>query len=234
MTKSSEQSKMNPPSQIALLRLMHLVSPALPVGAYAYSQGQEYAIDAQWLKSESEITDWISGILIHSIGQLDIPCLQRFYLAWEHDDHEAVLYWNQFVIASRETSELLLEDLQLGAALQRLLIALEPDNKALTLMSKPSFISLFALAGVLWSIPLNELVRGFAWSWVENQVAAATKTVPLGQTQAQKILVSLMPVIEQSAHYGQTVPDEKIGSGLPAVAIASSLHERQYSRLFRS
>lgn len=217
-----------------LLHLMHLVSPALPVGAYAYSQGLEYAVDSGWLKDDAAIREWISGILQYSVGQLDLPVLLRFYQAWHTQDHGALNRWNHFVRANRETRELQLEDQQLGAALQRLLISLEVLEQDFALEAPPCFACLFAAAGVHWQIDRAELAQGFAWSWLENQIAAATKIVPLGQTQAQKMLLALMPeipgVCERAVHLG----DEELGVGLPALAMASSRHERQYSRLFRS
>lgn len=219
---------------LALLKLMNLVSPALPVGAYAYSQGQEWAVDDGWIKTEGEVEDWINGVLTHSVARLDIPCLLRCFDAWKNQKHEQVQYWNQFLIASRETHELLLEDEQLGQALSRLLISLEISDHEKVLTKERSFACLFALAGVRWGIPLRDLAIGFAWSWLENQVAAATKIVPLGQTQAQQMLQRLMNNVESIVDSAMGLEDDEIGAGLPALAIASSLHERQYSRLFRS
>ncbi len=218
----------------ALLKLMHLVSPALPVGAYAYSQGQEYAIDAQWVNNQAEVSDWIEGIMLYSMARLDLPCLVRLFDAWQHGDHKSVCYWNDYLHASRESAELLLEDEQLGMALARLLRSLDYEPNELELLEKPSFAAMFALVGVRSEIPLRELQYGFVWSWLENQVAAATKLVPLGQTQAQQLLVELMPSIDEALDVARELNEDDIGAGLPALAIASALHERQYSRLFRS
>lgn len=218
----------------ALIKLMHLVSPALPVGAYAYSQGQEYAVDSGWLKNQQDVEDWISGVMINSFGRLDVPCLLRFFRTWQTEDLDQVKYWNDYLIACRETSELLLEDQQLGQALQRLLESLAFSQAHTRVASAPCFANMFALAGVKWVIPERELTYGFIWSWLENQVAAATKIVPLGQTQAQQTLCRMMDAIEQTIELAYSLPDDDIGSGLPALAIASARHERQYSRLFRS
>ena len=218
----------------ALLKLFNLISPALPVGAYAYSNGQEYAVDVGWLKTESDIADWVRGVMQHGIAELDVPILIRFYQAWEQNDIAQVNYWNDFLRANRETRELLLEDEQLGQALQRLLLSLNIPQAETTLNKPASFVCMFALAGVYWKIPCADLTQGFVWSWLENQIAAATKTVPLGQTQAQKLLVQLMEDIPEVCTHAQTITDNEVGVGLPAFAIASARHERQYSRLFRS
>ena len=217
-----------------LLHLMHLVSPALPVGAYAYSQGQEYAIDAGWLNVDGALDDWIAGILENSFAYLDLPLLKRFYCAWQADDLVAVNYWNDYLRASRETHELLLEDEQLGVALQRLLVSLEIDGAANKFCATPCFANLFALVGLRRDIPLKDLMQGFAWSWLENQISAATKAVPLGQTHAQKLITKLMVLIPPACDLAMELPDEQLGIGLPGLAMASAKHERQYSRLFRS
>ncbi|WP_075186273.1 urease accessory protein UreF [Teredinibacter haidensis] len=217
-----------------LLHLLHLASPALPIGAYAYSQGQEYAVESGWLKEEGGLSEWIAGVLQYSVGCLDLPILQRLYCAWQSGNIEQVNAWNSFIRANRETSELLLEDEQLGQALQRLLISLEMESADITLESPVSFVSLFSLAGVRWQIDIEDLMQGFVWSWLENQVAAATKIVPLGQTHAQKLLMELMGLIPDVCETAKGLADRDIGVGLPALAIASSRHERQYSRLFRS
>lgn len=213
---------------------MHLVSPALPVGAYAYSGGQEYAVDSGWIKTEKEIANWISGIMHYSLANLDLPVLMRMYKAWQTEEMESVNYWNNYLRACRESKELLLEDEQMGLALQRLLVSLELPNADLKLDKPVSFISMFTLAGTQWKIPPADLAQGFVWSWLENQIAAATKTVPLGQTQAQKLLVQLMEDIPEVCKKAELIADDEIGVGLPALAIASAKHERQYSRLFRS
>ncbi|WP_339898550.1 urease accessory UreF family protein [uncultured Gilvimarinus sp.] len=219
----------------SLLHLMHLVSPALPVGAYAYSQGLEYAIDSGWAGSESALQDWIEQVMTHSLGQLDVPVLRRLYSAWQADDLTEVNHWNDFVLACRETQELLLEDEQLGLALGRLLESLDiPQAARSHFNSSPSYVTLFALAGVKWNVNIDELARGFVWSWLENQVAAATKIVPLGQTHAQQLLVALMPAVDDVCERAKPLTDDELGLSLPGLAMASCLHERQYTRLFRS
>lgn len=216
-----------------LLHLLHLVSPALPVGAYAYSQGLEYAIDGGWIKGEDAIADWVLGVMQHSLGYLDVPVFLRCYDAWREDDLATVERWNQFVRAARETRELLLEDQQLGVALQRLLVTLSVPQ-ADTIKCPPSYPMMFALACAHWNVPRHVAAVGLVWSWLENQIAAATKIVPLGQSQAQKLLLRLMPAIEPTVDKASALDDHQLGLSLPGLAMASALHERQYSRLFRS
>jgi urease accessory protein len=216
-----------------MLHLLHLCSPALPIGAYAYSQGLEYAIDSGWIKTPDEITDWLLGLMQHSLSYTDLPMLCRLYNAWQQGDITCVNYWNNYLRACRESRELLLEDEQLGGALARLLKGLDVPV-SIALEAPSTYACQFARAGVHWGIALDDLCCGFLWSWLENQVAAATKLVPLGQTQGQRILVALMPHIPALCAAAHTRQDDELGRGLPGLAMASCLHERQYSRLFRS
>ncbi len=220
---------------LAMLRLWQLISPALPVGAYAYSQGLEYALHAEWITDEDDVKQWIQGQISHSLCHLDIPVLKRLYLAWSDNNESDIKQWSQFLIASRESSELVAEDLQLGRALAILLTDLG-INKAedYKKSDSASFATLLSLAALEWKISLTEISYGYLWAWLENQVAAAIKLVPLGQTAGQKILLSVAEEIPAAVEIGLQVTDENIGMLAPAVSMASALHETQYSRLFRS
>lgn len=234
----------------ALLHLLQLASPALPVGAYAYSQGLESAVEARWITDETSAHDWIGNVMTYSIGRLDAPVLMRLLLAWQRNDMNDALRWNQLLQAARESKELLLEDRQMGDALLRLLVELDieaakqwprengsegngPHGKGSS-DEAPSFATMFALAATHWKIPEHHTLKGFLWSWLENQVAGAVKLVPLGQTQAQRLLIALMPVVDDTVRTATAIDDNDIGSGLPRLALASMQHETQYSRLFRS
>lgn len=218
-----------------LLHLFHIVSPALPVGAYAYSQGLESAIDQGWLKDEKAIVQWLKGVMLEGVARLDGPVLLRCYSALKQQDWERLAYWNQWVLACRETRELLLEDQQLGGAMQRLLVSLDVTEAGHQAFSaQPAWVSQFALACVHWNIQENDALSGFFWAWLENQIAAATKIVPLGQTQAQKCLLELMRWVPQACDVARSTDDDNIGMSLPGQVMASAQHEHQYSRLFRS
>jgi urease accessory protein len=222
-------------SRVSSLRLWQLISPALPVGAYAYSQGLEYALEAGWLKTEADVLDWIQGQLRHNLAHLDIPILQRVYQAWQHDDHERVNHWTRYLLASREAAELKIEDQNLGRALATLLSQLDIEQaEHYRQAQQPAFVTLLALAANHWKITLDEIAQGYLWMWCENQVAAAVKLVPLGQTSGQKMLLALANAIPAAVETGLSLSDDQIGMSAPGLGIASALHESQYSRLFRS
>jgi len=221
--------------RLASLRLWQLISPALPVGAYAYSGGLEYAVQAGWVRDAQEVEQWVGGLLQHTLAYLDVPVLQRCYYAWRDADHAQLSYWSEFVLAARESSELRAEDLHLGRALATLLTDLGVAEAASYRQSAAApFVCLLALAGVKWQVPIDQLASGLLWSWSENQVAAAIKLVPLGQTAGQKILLQLAQMIPDAITTGLALGDDDIGVLAPGLGIASALHETQYTRLFRS
>lgn len=219
----------------SLPRLLQLCSPSLPVGAYAYSQGLECAVAHGWVRDETSAGDWILGLLNHGLRSLDLPVLARLYRAWGTADPDAARHWNARLYASREAAELQREDRHLGTALARLLVDLgiaeaEPWRNA----PRVCFATLFGLAAVRWNIPLPEAATGYAWSWTENQVVAATRLLPLGQTACQRLLAAAGPVIITAVEESLQLADEDIGAAAPGLALAGALHETQYSRLFRS
>lgn len=216
----------------ALLRLMHLSSAGLPVGAYAFSHGLEYAIEAGWLKTADEIEIWLRQQLRFSLSYLDLPILDRISQALLVQDHDAVRYWNELILASRETRELQLTDTATGLALQRLLP--EFGVPVIDMCGSVSFVTAFAQAAHHWRIPLEMAALGLCWSWIENQVNAATKLLPLGQTQAQRMMHALQADVPGALAVSVDLTDENLGASLPALSLASMQHETQYSRLFRS
>lgn len=226
---------MNDGEGLALLRLLQLVSPALPVGAYAYSQGLEPAVAADWVRNEDSLREWIFGILEHSLCQLDLPVLGCLYRAWTDGDGAAVERWAAFVMAMRESAELQAEDRHLGLALARLLAELDiAEAGAWQTHRDVGWSVMFALAAARWEIPLAQTRYGYLWAWCENQVAAAVKLMPLGQTAGQRILSDCARRLPMLLERYAALPEAEIGQVSPGFAIASAQHETQYTRLFRS
>lgn len=225
----------NTTNNLSLLKLMQLSSPTLPVGAFAYSQGLESAIESGYIIDRVTLTTWLKDSLNISLQNVDLPLLARLYDCWKQSDEQAMLEWNQNLFAQRETRELRDEDHQLGLALARLLDDLGiKQAKALRKQNKLCFLTLFTLAAAEWNIEVEQAANGFIWSWLDNQIAAAIKLVPLGQTDGQRVLSDLLPIIPEIVEQGLAVEDDEIGASLPLMAILSSQHETQYSRLFRS
>ena len=200
---------------MSLVRLLQLASPALPVGAYSYSQGLEAALEAGIVSDAASAERWIGEVLDLSVARSDVPLLWRMLHGEDCNDE---------FIASRETAELRAETLQMGHSLCRLLSDLGIAANAEAL----SFPAAYALAARAWEIEPRAALLGYLWSWLENQVMAAVKAVPLGQTDGQRILMALGSRLETID------PQTGFSNFAPGLAILSSGHETQYSRLFRS
>ncbi len=220
---------------LSKVRLMQLISPTLPIGAFTYSQGLEYAVECGWTQDVASLQSWLRGLLFDSMAQLEVPVLARLYQACANQDVAQLDYWAGYLLASRETAELRQEDINRARAITTLLQHLGIEQ-AQTWRSAliQSQTAPFALAAISWSISLTDAAQGYVWSWLENQVAAAIKLIPLGQTDGQRVQMRLAEHIPSVVSTGLALPDDEIGASAPALAIASSLHETQYTRLFRS
>jgi urease accessory protein len=218
-----------------LLRLLQLASPALPIGAYAYSQGLEHAVTAGWVTTEPAATDWILGLLGNALAHLEVPVLARCMAAFAASDHPSVTRWNDFLLACRGSAELRSEEERLGSALARLLLTLEVEGaQPWTAEARPTHLVMFALAAARWGIAPADAAAGYLFAWAENQVGAASRLVPLGQSAAQRILSRAVEAIPGFTARGLGLDDDDIGFAAPAQAIGAALHETQYSRIFRS
>ncbi|WP_426357195.1 urease accessory protein UreF [Pseudocolwellia sp. HL-MZ19] len=227
-------------------RLLQLCSANLPVGGFSFSQGLEYAVEMGWISDSDSTSNWVELNLSQSIARTDLAIIKRQYEALINNDTSAFIRWNQHLIACRESNELHLADVAMGKALIRLLKQLDspeiqqsleqyealinPEN----IGSDISFVSTFVLIGSLFKLDLMLIQSGYCWTYIDNQVAAATKLVPLGQTQAQNLLFNITEKVEASIQLANSLQDEEIGASLPRLAMASAWHETQYTRLFRS
>jgi len=213
----------------ALSRLLQLASPALPVGAYSYSGGLEAAVEAGVVHDAPSAERWIGDVLAHSVARMEAPVLLRLVQAF--CEGVSAQDWNDRFLASRETAELRAESVQMGYSLERLLSDL---GIGVTGIEEPAFPAAFALAVARWEIdPMSALVA-YLWAWVENQVMAAVKSVPLGHTDGKRMLLSLGERLAGFADRAAQLTDDELGNFAPGLALLSSRHETQYSRLFRS
>jgi urease accessory protein len=225
-------------SSIALSRLLQLASPMLPVGAYSYSQGLEWAIECGDVHSLASANAWITDVLVLYQSRFELPVLYRMYQAWQADDLHAIKEWDAFFQAGRDTAEALAESRQMGYSLRRLLndVGSLPAEfmQTINLLETPSFPVIYAGVAHIWNLPAEDMLHAYAWSWVENQVSAAMKTVPLGQVAGQKILLELGETLPDCVAKAMQLKDAEISNFIPGLSIAGCRHETQYSRLFRS
>jgi len=226
---------MSAPADTALLRLLQLCSGTLPIGGFTYSQGIEWAVECDWITDQTSLTDWLTDLIDTSLAQLEIPLLARLYRACEQDDQAVLGYWSDWLLASRESRELRDEERNRGRALASLLVDLDIPRAAEWRNTLAGCQSAgFALVAHAWQIPLTQTAQGFAWAWLENLALSGVKLIPLGQTAGQRILRDLSDAASHAVLRGLELPDDDMGASAPALAIASSRHETQYTRLFRS
>lgn len=219
----------------ALLRLLHLTSPALPIGSFAYSQGLEHAVERAWVTDEDSAATWILGLLTRALPAWDVPVLARLMEAWQRGDDAGVRRWNDVLFASRGSAELQAEDQRLGNALARVLVTLQIARAGpWTNDPRATLATPFALASVQWQIPATSAAAGLLFAWTESQVGAALRLVPLGQSAGVRILNRATAEIPAAVERGLALGDDDLGFAAPAQAVASALHETQYARIFRS
>ena len=225
---------------LPMLRLLQLASPALPVGAYTYSQGLEWAVESGVVAREADAAAWIGDLLEWSVARFEAPLLASQLAAWACGEDGEVARLNDDFLASRETAELRAETLQMGWSLVRLLTELDafaalPGWRArLLALDTPCFPTAWSAAAAAWQVPADQALAAYLWAWAENQVMAALKAVPLGQSAGQRLLAMLGERIPALVGQALELPEARWSNYTPGLAIASSRHETQYTRLFRS
>jgi urease accessory protein len=225
---------------VALVRALHLASTTLPVGAFSYSQGLEWAVEAGTIRSRDDAQRWIDDGLRHSLGRFEAPLVIAAVRAWREDDDRRIGDLNERMLATRETAELAAETKQMGYSLRRWCndtAAIDaPLLERVNRLSMPAYPIVFAAIAAGWRLDERTAITAYVWGWLENQVNAALKAVPLGQTDGQRILLASGNRLDEIAGSAIERADdpEAWATQCPGLAIASSRHETQYSRLFRS
>ena len=198
-----------------LIHALHLFSPSLPIGTFAFSQGLEAAIEAGHVRDPESLARWCHYAV-------------RACRAGSASTFRDV---NAELLASRETRELLQEDLLLGAAFKKWAVDRGIDVPDAT---EYSLVCLYGWVAASYEIPEDWLVTGILWSWLDNQALVAAKAIPLGQNALQAVLADLKPVISECVEQSIQSLEMDASSTVPLLSIMSAQHEAQYSRLFRS
>lgn len=217
-----------------LLSLLQLVSPALPVGAYSYSEGIETLVQSGQISTAAALEQWLRDELNHGAVRLEAAVLVRLYRSAQAADVPQLERWNQWLSAFRETAELREQSWQMGWSLRRLLQELQPENHLLQACDPCNFATAFAAAAAGWQIELELATLGYLQSWATNLINAGLRLGMLGQTQGQRILLNLQPSLEQTQAVALRLTDEQLDCCSWGASIASMQHETLYSRLFRS
>ncbi|MFZ1181362.1 MAG: urease accessory UreF family protein [Herbaspirillum sp.] len=222
----------------ALLHLLQLTSPSLPIGAYSYSQGLEAAIENGTVKHADSACAWIVDTLHEVVARFEAPILWRLLRAFAERDANAVALWSERFIAARDTAEFRAETMQMGYSLSKLAVDLQigdDDLRGLMLAQREVPLpTALAYAAVALNVPHDAALLGMLFAWAENQVLVCVKSIPLGQVAGQALLLALQPELEAAAQTAQALTDDELSNWSPGLSLLSMEHEVQYSRLYRS
>ena len=226
------------PSLLPLVRLLQLASPALPIGAYSYSQGLERVVEDGTVHDPATAHAWIGDVLELVVAPGEAAVAWRLLGAIRESDWQGFATWNIWFRASRETAELRAETEQMGISMAKLAADLDlldlPACDALKCVDPVTLPAAFALAARGFAVPDDAALTAYVWSWLENQVLAAVKLVPLGQVAGQRLLAALGAKIPAVVARVMALADDDLSTFAPGLALASARHETQYTRLFRS
>ncbi len=248
------------PSDLQLLRLLQIISPSLPVGAYSYSEGIEYLCHAEIILTEADLCHWLRRELSEGFIVTEAAIVLRAHQAIVSGDKSALEYWNSWFSATRESEEVRLASWQMGQSLMKLWCQLPDGQLTCFASSNPSLRSTtrqeisgflpqakensdgkgcnyaiaFGVVAASLEIDASNAISGYIYSWLSNLVSAAVRTIPLGQTTGQQIIFHLSKYILLSSQSALQRLDSELEWCGWGASLACAKHETQYSRLFRS
>ncbi|MEH1932794.1 MAG: urease accessory protein UreF [Nostoc sp.] len=219
-----------------LLSILQLASPALPVGAYSYSEGLEMLVENATIANQIHLKHWLKAELLYGAIRLEAAVMVRSEQAAKIGDVESLCRWNLWLSAARETEELRASSWQMGRSLIQLLGKLEPQIVPIVnAVGNPcNYAIAFGIAVAHWQISIKAALLGYLHSWASNLITAGVKLIPLGQTAGQQLLLDLQPLFSAAALEILALEDDQLACCSWGLSLASMQHETQYTRLFRS
>jgi urease accessory protein len=224
-------------ARMALYRMLAWLSPAFPIGAFSFSHGLETAAEAGIVHDRASLQDWIAAIVASGAGRIDTDVLREAYRAARAGDAGALRSANQRGVAFRGTAETRLETTAQGRAFLETCVAAWPDRFLSGFAEGASAVCYPAAVGAAMAragVPLEWALTGYLQAVAANLVSAGLRLGIIGQTDGQRILAALEPVIGGAIASASTRDPDAFGSATFAVELASMAHETQYTRLFRS
>ena len=223
------------------MRLQSWFSPAFPIGAYSYSHGIEWAVEAGDIHDCGMLIDWLATDLRYGSGRNEAILFAQTWRCVQRDDDARLCEIAELAAALRGTAEFALESSQQGAACLATLRRVWPDDALDTLAAmlrergiRPSLPVVLAARAARERIPVEVALSCFLQSYSANLVTAGVRLVPLGQTDGQRAIAALEPVVLGATAEALQAEIDDVGSCAFRVDLASTAHEIQYTRLFRS
>lgn len=229
----------DPADPSGICRLLAWLSPAFPVGSFAFSHALEAAAESGSVADRASLQNWVSAVIVCGSGRIDSDILRDAYRVAAVDDVEALLFANRRGLAFRATAEMAIETTAQGAAFLDTCRAAWPEPfldrwaKALDGASV-CYAAAVGAAIARAGLPLEWALTAYLQAMASNLVSTGLRLGIVGQTDGQRILAALEPVICTAAARALTREPEAFGSATFAVELASMAHETQYTRLFRS
>lgn len=221
-----------------LYRLLAWFSPSYPIGAFSYSHGVEFAVETGRVKDLATLTQWLGHILRHGAGWVDAVLLKEAHAA--ADDLAKLDELADLAAAWRGTAEMALESTQQGGSYLSVTRAAWGQSPALDAFAAlredkpvPLCIAVGVAAGA-HKLSVETVLAAYLHAFAANLISAAVRLIPLGQTDGQRALSSLMAVVESILPCALACPLDDCGTAAPMVDLTSMMHETQYTRLFRS
>lgn len=226
----------------SFLHLLQLASPTIPIGAYSYSEGIENLVENKIITTQKQLQSWLTQELTYGSIRIESAIMLRGYRSLMEGKITDLIYWNNWLSAAKETSELRQQSWQMGQSLFSLLINLHINHPSLppketikeAITGHCNYGIAFAIGAAYWQLPESELLLSYLHSWATNLITAGVKLIPLGQTQGQQILVNLSDIIINTHVNLLKLQDEELFTSNWGLTLASMNHQDQYTRLFRS
>ena len=222
----------------ALYRLLTWLSPAFPVGAFSYSSGIEWSVDAGDIVDAATLRDWLDAMLTHGPDFCDGVLLAHTYRAAAAGDTDALRGIAELAAAFAPSRERHLETLAQGRAFVEIARSAWTSARLDALIAACDGPIVYPVAvGIVSAshgIALAATLHGFLHAVVSNWISAGARLIPLGQTDSQRVLAALEPAVTATAARALGASLDDIGSATFRADLASMRHETQYTRLFRS
>ncbi|MFK0734904.1 MAG: urease accessory protein UreF [Gloeotrichia echinulata GP01] len=218
------------------LSILQLASPALPVGAYSYSEGLETLVENGAIANQENLKQWLQAQLRYGAIRVEAAVMVRAYQSVNTGDLQALTRWNLWLSAARETAELRAASWQMGRSLIQLFGKLLPQILPIvnSVGNPCNYAIAFAIACAHWQINIQAAILGYLHSWASNLITTGVKLIPLGQTAGQELLLNLQPLLNTAAMEILALEDDDLACCSWGLSLASMQHQTQYTRLFRS